>query len=93
MILTGVIENIFPEESRGNFRWTTLWLKQDYAPPGERINTYEIKFFNDEGSWLKKYSSGQLVNVNVVILGAKKNFQGRDVVYTTIRGLKIEKRK
>jgi hypothetical protein len=93
MILTGVIESIFPEESRNNFRWTTIWLQQQYANQGSRASVWEIKFFNDEAAWLKRFKTGDLVNVNVDIIGKKATYQGKETVFTTIRAVKIEKLK
>lgn len=90
MILTGVIENIFPEESRGNFRFTNIWLQEQNS---QYPQTWQISFFNDEAKWLKRFSSGDLVNVNVAILGKKRISNGQETVFTTIRGVKIEKLK
>lgn len=89
-LLTGVIENIFPEESRGNFRYTNIWLQEQNA---QYPNTWQISFFNDEGKWLKGFSTGMLVNVNVAILGKKRVSNGQQTVFTTIRGVKIQKLK
>lgn len=91
-ILTGLIRNIFPEESYGNserkFRKTVLWLTEIGV---QYPSTWEIEFWNDDGGWLKSYTVGNKVNVNVAIVGRLSSKNGEERVFNTIRGVKIQK--
>lgn len=89
MILTGIISNIFPEEVISvRFRKTCLWLTEVNM---QYPQTWEITFLNDDGKWLAKYATGQLVNVNVALLGKLVQKDGKERIYNTIRGIKIER--
>lgn len=88
MILTGLIRNIFPEETYGKFRKTVLWLQEINS---QYPNTWQIEFWNDDGKWLKGYSTGVLVNVNIAVLGRLNTKNGQEVVYNTVRGVKIQR--
>lgn len=91
MILTGLIHTKFPEESYGRpekpFRKTLIWLQEVNS---NYPNIWQIEFWNDDASVLKRFDTGSLVNVNIAVLGRKTNRNGQEAVYNTIRGLKIE---
>jgi hypothetical protein len=88
MILTGIIHTIFEEEIISpKFRKTVMWLQEANE---EQPQVWEISFFNNDGRWLNKYDAGQLVNVNIAVLGRLVRKNGEDRVYNTIRGVKIQ---
>lgn len=90
MILTGIIRDVFPIETYGNFRKRVLWLTEVNK---QYPNTWAIEFWNNDVSFLDKYATGQLVNVNIAVLGRLSEKNGEERVFNTIRGIKIEKLK
>ncbi len=88
MMLTGIIRNVHPEEKYGTFRKTVLWITE----VGKQYNnTWSIEFWNDDGAWLRGYSTGQMVNVNIAIIGRLSEKNGEEKVFNTLRGIKIQK--
>ncbi len=91
MLLTGLIHTIFHEEKYGNdpkkqFRKTVVWLQEINA---QYPNTWSIEFWNDDKDWLRGYATGQLVSINIAVLGRKTTKNGQEMVFNTIRATKI----
>lgn len=91
-VLTGLIRNIFPEESFGNpdrpFRKRVVWLTEIGV---QYPNTWQVEFWNDDGSVLDRFAIGNKVNIHYAVLGKMSSKNGEEKVFNTIRGLKIQK--
>lgn len=92
MVLTGLIRDIFHEESFGNgpkpFRKRVLWLSEIGS---QYPNVWSIEFWNDDCSRLDNFSTGNKVNINFEVRGKMSTKNGEEKVFNTIRGIKIQK--
>lgn len=88
-ILTGIIRDIFPEKVVSDkFRFTEIWLQECDA---KWPQVWSIQFFNDEGKWLRRFSTGDRVNVHYAPIGRLSKKGDQEFVYVNLRGIKIEK--
>lgn len=86
--LSGVIANIFPEETFGNFTKRVFWLKQ--------INVqypmhYALELWYDDIEALKKFKVGEGVICEVEVRGNKWSKNGREGVMNILKCTGISK--
>lgn len=90
-VLTGIIRDIFPEKIISDrFRFVEIWIQEPNVKLGQ---VWPIQFWNDEGNVLRRYSTGDLVNVHYAPIGRLSRKGSEEFVYVNLRGLKIEKLK
>ena len=86
--LSGIITDIFPVETFGNFEKRVFWLKETDA---ERFpEHYSVECHQGDVNILDNFKTGQHVKVQIDIRGKKWSKNGKDSVFVTLKAWKIE---
>lgn len=87
--LSGIITDIFPAEIKGTFEKRVVWVKETDAE--QYPEHYSIEFQQGKVILLDKSKVGDHVNISVNVRGKKWKKDGRESIFNSLVGWKIEK--
>lgn len=88
ILIQGVITDIFPAETYGNFTKRVAWVQEvDVQYP----NTYALEFQQGDGTLLDYHVPGDVVKCSVDVRGRKWEKNGKAGCINTLKCWKIER--
>lgn len=87
--IIGIVTDVFPGEIRGNFEKRVCWIKETDAE--KYPEHYSVEFHQANGNLLDKFKSGDHVRVEVNVRGKKWSKDGKESIFNSLVGWKIEK--